>query len=84
MPMPGIELREFAELLQIPVFTTMQGKSAFPENHPLSLGTGGRTRPKMVMHFLKKADIFLPSVQVATKELFTRISLKAKPLFSQR
>jgi thiamine pyrophosphate-dependent acetolactate synthase large subunit-like protein len=65
------ELQEFAELLQIPVFTTMQGKSAFPENHPLSLGTGGRTRPKMVMHFLKKADIIFAIGSSCTKELFT-------------
>jgi thiamine pyrophosphate-dependent acetolactate synthase large subunit-like protein len=65
------ELREFAELLQIPVFTTMQGKSAFPENHPLSLGTGGRTRPKMVMHFLKKADIIFAIGSSCTREPFT-------------
>jgi thiamine pyrophosphate-dependent acetolactate synthase large subunit-like protein len=65
------ELQEFAELLQIPVFTTMQGKSAFPENHPLSLGTGGRTRPKMVMHFLMKADIIFAIGSSCTKEPFT-------------
>jgi len=65
------ELREFAELLQIPVFTTMQGKSAFPENHPLSLGTGGRTRPKMVMHFLKKADLVFAIGSSCTRESFT-------------
>ncbi len=65
------ELREFAELLQIPVFTTMQGKSAFPENHPLSLGTGGRTRPKMVMHFLKKADLVFAIGSSCTREVFT-------------
>jgi thiamine pyrophosphate-dependent acetolactate synthase large subunit-like protein len=65
------ELREFAELLQIPVFTTMQGKSGFPEDHPLSLGTGGRTRPKMVMHFLKKADIIFAIGSSCTKEPFT-------------
>jgi acetolactate synthase-1/2/3 large subunit len=65
------ELREFAELLQIPVFTTMQGKSAFPENHPLSLGTGGRTRPKMVMHFLKKADLVFAIGSSCTRETFT-------------
>ena len=32
------ELIEFAELTQIPVMTTMAGKSAFPEKHPLALG----------------------------------------------
>ncbi len=65
------ELRELAELLGIPVFTTMCGKSAFPENHPLSLGTGGRTRPKMVMHFLKKADLVFAIGSSCTNEPFT-------------
>jgi len=65
------ELRQLAELLQIPVFTTMCGKSAFPENHPLSLGAGGRTRPKMVMHFLKKADLVFAIGSSCTKEGFT-------------
>lgn len=65
------ELREFAELLQIPVFTTMQGKSAFPENHPLSLGAGGRTRPKMVPHFLEKADLVFAIGSSCTREIFT-------------
>ncbi len=65
------ELRGLAELLQIPVFTTMNAKSAFPENHPLSLGTGGRTRPKMVIHFLKKADLVFAIGSSCTREGFT-------------
>jgi len=36
------ELRQVAELLEAPVTTTLGGKSAFPETHPLSLGSGGR------------------------------------------
>ena len=35
------ELRKFAEILNIPVATTTQGKGAFPENHKLSLGMLG-------------------------------------------
>jgi thiamine pyrophosphate-dependent acetolactate synthase large subunit-like protein len=74
------ELREFAELLQIPVFTTMCGKSGFPEDHPLALGTGGRTRPKMVMHFLKKADLVFAIGSSCTKEGFTTPIPDDKPV----
>lgn len=50
-------LRELAELLEGPVTTSLQGKSAFPETHPLSLGSCGRSIPKAVHHFLKHADV---------------------------
>lgn len=53
------ELHEFAELVQAPVMTTMMGKSAFREDHPLSLGAAGETCTKMVVHFLEKADMVL-------------------------
>ena len=51
------ELVELAELLQIPVMTTLEGKSAFPEDHPLSLGTGGGVMAGPVYHFLRQADV---------------------------
>jgi acetolactate synthase-1/2/3 large subunit len=52
-------LRDLAELLPAPVVTTLAGKSAFPENHPLALGCGGRTMPATVPHFLDRADVVL-------------------------
>jgi thiamine pyrophosphate-dependent acetolactate synthase large subunit-like protein len=52
-------LRRLAELLGAPVATSLQGKSAFPEDHPLSLGAGGHSFPPMVPHFLGKADWIL-------------------------
>lgn len=51
------QLRELAELLAAPVTTSLGGKSAFPENHPLALGSGGRSIPKPVHHFLQKTDL---------------------------
>jgi thiamine pyrophosphate-dependent acetolactate synthase large subunit-like protein len=47
------ELLTFAELAQVPVLTTLKGKSAFPENHPLSVGCRG----SLAEHFLRKADV---------------------------
>jgi thiamine pyrophosphate-dependent acetolactate synthase large subunit-like protein len=51
------ELLALAELLEAAVTTSLGGKSAFPETHPLSLGTGGRTYPRPVIDFLWDCDV---------------------------
>lgn len=51
------QLRELAEVLEAPVTTSLQGKSAFPEDHPLSLGSGGRSMPLPVHQFLADSDV---------------------------
>ena len=51
------ELRELAELASIPVTASLEGKSAFPEDHPLYLGCGGRSMPRAVRTFLDEADL---------------------------
>jgi thiamine pyrophosphate-dependent acetolactate synthase large subunit-like protein len=51
------ELKALAEAWNIPVTTSIEGKSAFPENHPLSLGSGGRANPRAVKRFLAEADV---------------------------
>jgi thiamine pyrophosphate-dependent acetolactate synthase large subunit-like protein len=51
------ELKRLAELLAAPVTTSLGGKSAFPENHRLSLGSGGNAVPAPVHHFLHNADL---------------------------
>jgi acetolactate synthase I/II/III large subunit len=53
------ELKALAERWQIPVTTSIEGKSAFPEDHPLSLGSGGRANPRAVKTFLAEADVIL-------------------------
>jgi acetolactate synthase-1/2/3 large subunit len=51
------QLRRLAELLAAPVTTSLGGKSAFPEDHPLSLGSGGLAVPRQVRTFLDDADV---------------------------
>lgn len=51
------ELKAFAETWNIPVTTSLEGKSSFPEDHPLSLGSGGRSIPRAVHTYLQEADI---------------------------
>ena len=54
------ELRQLAELLQIPVMTTMEGKSAISEaRHPLALGSGSGVMSEPVYRFLGDADLVL-------------------------
>ena len=46
-----------AELLQVPVMSTLLGKSAFPETHPLALGSGSGVMSGPVHHFVRRADV---------------------------
>jgi acetolactate synthase-1/2/3 large subunit len=69
------ELVELAELLQAPVTTPLEGKSAFPEHHPLSLGTGAGVMPRPVHTFLQKADVIL-----AVGASLTKHSIVAAPI----
>ena len=53
------ELLELAELLDIPVGTTLEGKGAFPETHALSLGTGARSMSASYRDIVAEADLVL-------------------------
>src|SRR5205814_9858900 len=50
------QLKALAELVEAPVMTTLPGKSAFPENHPLALGSGGIGIGAHLWLFLQNAD----------------------------
>ena len=69
------ELVELAELLQAPVTTPLEGKSAFPETHRLSLGTGAGVMPPTVHEFLRAADVVF-----AIGASLTRHSIVAAPI----
>src|SRR5450759_3691237 len=51
------ELVELAELVQIPVYSTLAGKSAFPERHALALGSAAAAMNGAAYHLLKEADL---------------------------
>ncbi|PZU83906.1 MAG: hypothetical protein DI528_15705 [Shinella sp.] len=65
------ELQELAELAGIPVFTTVEGKSAFPDTHPLSLGTAGLVMTGHARHFLTKSDLTFAVGSSLTRHLLT-------------
>ena len=57
------EVRELAELLSLPVATTLLGKSVFPEDHPLALGLGVYPRSRYAtgpaLQINRQADLVL-------------------------
>jgi acetolactate synthase-1/2/3 large subunit len=55
----GDRMAALAELVPAAVVTTNPGKSAIPESHPLSLGASTRSRSKMFVDFMAKADVVL-------------------------
>jgi acetolactate synthase I/II/III large subunit len=63
------ELVQLSELLAAPVLTTLAGKSAFPEDHPLALGSAGRVTTGPVVHFMRRADLVLAVGTSLTRHL---------------
>ena len=53
------QLKTLAELIEAPVATSLHGKSAFPETHALSLGSGGYATSRHLRHFLDSADLIV-------------------------
>lgn len=53
------ELRDFAEISQSPVALTLLGKSAFPEDHPLSLRMMGMHGEAACNHAIQQADLLI-------------------------
>ncbi len=53
------ELVDLAELVRLPVATSMGGKGAIDENHPLSIGLVGRYSRKVANEVMGEADLVL-------------------------
>jgi thiamine pyrophosphate-dependent acetolactate synthase large subunit-like protein len=64
------ELQAVAELLAAPVMTTLLGKSAFNEQHPLALGVGSYSRTAMALDYLGRCDAILAIGASLTRSIF--------------
>ncbi|MCZ6875558.1 MAG: thiamine pyrophosphate-requiring protein [bacterium] len=53
------ELKTLAELLQVPVYCTMPGKSGFDERHPLALGAGSGATGLHARRWIQESDVLL-------------------------
>ena len=74
------ELREVAALLGAPVATTLQGKSAMPEAHPLAAGVGAYSTTAMTAHFLQASDTLLAVGSSLTRAPFTPVIPEGKTI----
>jgi acetolactate synthase I/II/III large subunit len=53
------ELKELAELMQLPVVTTLMGKGAFPEDHHLFVGMPGMHGAKYTNYTITETDLLI-------------------------
>ncbi len=53
------ELRRFAELCGAPVTTTLMGRGAFPDTHPLAMGMPGMHGTYAAITAIQKADVLV-------------------------
>jgi thiamine pyrophosphate-dependent acetolactate synthase large subunit-like protein len=74
------ELKKLVEFTGIPVFTTMQGKSAFDERHPLSLGAGCGTTTLAAHNWLQKSDVVLVLGSSLTRTPYGQVLSSEKTL----
>ena len=65
------ELVELAETLAAPVMTTLMGKGAFPEDHPLAAGVSALTATAMADHYLDACDVLLAVGSSLSQSSFT-------------
>ena len=52
-------LTELAELIEVPVYCSMPGKSGFDERHPLALGAGSGATTLQARTWLQESDVLL-------------------------
>ena len=76
----SMELKKLVEFTGIPVFTTMQGKSAFDERHPLSLGAGCGTTTLAAHNWLKNSDVVLVLGSSLTRTPYGQVLSSEKTL----
>ena len=54
-----VELKQLAELMQIPVVATLMGKGSFPEDHHLALGMPGMHGAKYANYAITETDLLI-------------------------
>jgi acetolactate synthase-1/2/3 large subunit len=69
------QLVALAERLILPVATTLLGKSAFPETHPLALGCASQVTAQPAAEFLARADLIVAIGSSLTRHA-TKVTLR--------